>query len=209
VRALRPGDRASVVSFGLSMRFDEGLTDNLDRVTATIDGLSAAGSTSFYTTLYVVLRQVAASRPEPGVVRRPVVVVLTDGEDNASAVTSDDLIDQVRRAGVAVYPISIAASRADPEAGHRQQRETRVLSDHEYTLKAIARESGGMAYFPAHLPDLESVYGQVAAEVSAQYSLAYVPPSAPPRGSFRRLLVRVVSRVDVRPRTRAGYTAWQ
>ena len=205
LRALRPADRASVVAFGCSAQVVQTLTADRDAAEQAIAGVMAGGHTPLYTTLYVVLRQFASSSREQTEVRRPAIVVLTDGEDNASIVSGESLIDLVRQTGIAIYPISITSSRSSRQANEPRARKSKVLTDYEYALKALATESGGVAYFPDYLSDLDTVYGNVASEVATQYSMAYVPKLQPGIRIFKRLLVRVVTRAGLRPRTRQGY----
>jgi Ca-activated chloride channel family protein len=74
-------------------------------------------------------------------------------------------------------------------------------------MKTIALETGAQAFFPEKIQDLSGVFGRIAAELGAQYSLAYAPKNVRKDGRFRRVVVQILSRPDVRPRTRTGYFA--
>jgi VWFA-related protein len=158
-----------------------------------------------YTALYVALNQfqrLAAKSPD---VRRPAIVVLTDGQDTASLVEFDTVLERARRAGVAIYPISVMSAyegRAVVEDGGR-----RHSTEADYALKTLAKETGGRAYFPLALAELDGVYQAVASELSTQYALGYAPRGPRDDGAFHRITVNVTSRPDARLRTRAGYYA--
>ncbi len=119
-------------------------------------------------------------------------------------VSFDDLLEAAKRANVAVYAISIVskadATRFGSDGAHRFSTES------DYALRSLTQETGGRAFFPIELKDLNGIYGLIAEELSAQYSLAYAP-RVRTDGSFHRLFVRVLHRDDVRPRTRTGYYA--
>jgi hypothetical protein len=88
--------------------------------------------------------------------RRSAVVVLTDGADTASLTSYGDLLDEVRRSNVAIYPISF-----DPSPGAQagaNDGERRFLGPSEYGLGKLASETGGRAFFPRQLTDLAGVY---------------------------------------------------
>ena len=108
-----------------------------------------------------------------------------------------------RGMGVNVYAIGL---RPEP-VSKRRTRPRDSLSDADYSLKSLARETGARAFFPASVHDLNGVYQDIAEELEAQYSIAYAPANSQPDGRFRRIVVRVTADPDYRPRARAGYTA--
>jgi hypothetical protein len=107
---------------------------------------------------------------------------------------------------VAIYPISVVT--ASDALAVMQANGRRSLGTSDFELRQLAQESGGQAFFPLTLEELDGVYGAVADELSAQYALGYMPsPSrpSPPDGSFRRIQVRIPNYPEVRSRTRSGY----
>jgi len=205
VRVLRPIDRGEVIAFADGMQFLQPLTHDVGLLEHAIAGTKAGGYTSLFSTLYVVLKELARAGRGNSEVRRPAIVVLTDGADTASPVTYDDVVELIRRTGVAVYAISIASS--NPAGRPRADSKDRTLNPIDEDLKRLARESGGQAFFPLRLDELDQVYERVAKELSTQYSMAYVPKRPPHGGGFHKLLVQVISRGDAFPRTRLGYVA--
>ena len=71
----------------------------------------------------------------------------------------------------------------------------------------LAQETGAQSFFPLKIQELAGVYGQIATELSHQYALGYYSKNQRRDGAFRRVVVRVASRPEARPRTRTGYFA--
>jgi Ca-activated chloride channel family protein len=204
LKTFRPGDRAELVGFNSQTRVLAPFSADVTRVEAAVKQTVARGATALYTAVYVTLDQFMHARTEDGALRRPAIVLLTDGDDTASLIQFDDVLERARRAGVAIYTISILSpgetQDAQENAGGR-----RFLTESEYALKTLAKETGGRAFFPLRLSDLDGVYGTVATELSTQYAIGYVPAASRTDGAFHRVLVRVLSRPDARSRTRTGY----
>lgn len=201
LRTLKPGDRAQVVAFNSHTRILQSFTGDLGALQTAVRKTVPRGGTALYAALDVTLNQFM--RAKTADLRRPAIIVLTDGQDTSSLIQFDDVLERARRAGVAVYTISVVsaeeAQTAESEGGRR------FMSESDFALKTLAKETGGRAFFPLQVAELNGVYGAVASELSTQYAIGYAPPGAHADGAFRRVLVRVVSRPDARPRTRAGY----
>ena len=205
VRQLRPIDRATIVEFNSQVRTLQPLTSDHQALEAAIQQTKPRGGTLLYTALYVALHGMAGNGEDSGSLRRPAIVVLTDGEDNGSLVPYDDVLERVRQSGVAIYTISvISATEAEQikESGGR-----RFLAPTDYSLKEMAQESGGLSFFPLALSELSGVYTTVANELATQYALGYTPARPVRDGSYRHVVVRVVTHPGARPRTRSGYFA--
>ena len=74
-------------------------------------------------------------------------------------------------------------------------------------MRTLAQETGAQAYFPLQVFELKGIYASIAQELSSQYSLAYSPNNGRADGRFRKILVRIAARPDLKLRTRTGYTA--
>jgi Ca-activated chloride channel family protein len=203
LRKLRSGDRAAVVGFNDGVTVLRTLTSDHASLETALDGLQPTGATALHNAIYVALREFGQSAKQAGDVRRQAIAVFSDGQDTASLVPFDDVLEQARRAGVSVYTISLQS----PGAAARRGTARRYFSQSDYAMKTIAQETGAQAFFPERVQDLSGVFGQIAAELGAQYSLAYAPKNARKDGRFRRVVVQVLSRPDVRSRTRTGYFA--
>ena len=115
VRTLQPRDEVQVARFTRSLDVLQAPTADKDALVRAIAGIEAGGQTALYNALYVTLKDLGR---EPGrELARRAVVVLTDGEDTASMVSDEQLLELARRAGVVVYTIGMlpAASAAAPD----------------------------------------------------------------------------------------------
>jgi Ca-activated chloride channel family protein len=107
-------------------------------------------------------------------------------------------------AGIAIYTITLRSPylvRMAAASGHR------YFSESEYSMKALAQETGARSFFPAAISELSGVYGSIAQELASQYALGYTPKNPRRDGAFRRLTVRIADHPGAAPRTRAGYIA--
>lgn len=204
LKSLRAGDRGAVVSFDDSVSILQPLTSDAALLEKAVRSTAPHGSTALNNAVYIALKQFGQAARQEGDPRRQAIVVLSDGEDTSSLVSFDDVLGLARRMGVNVYTVGLQ-SRSDArqlveQGGHR------YFSESDYAMKTIARETGGQSFFPAPA-ELKGVYGAIATELANQYSIGYVPANGRADGHFRRVVVQVVTRPDLRPRTRMGYTA--
>ena len=206
VRTLRPQDRASLVEFRNTVRVSQAMTSDIPQVVAAIDGITASGGTSLYNALYVTLKDFQKLAGGDAGVRRRTIVVLSDGEDTGSLIGFDEVLDLARRSGVTIYTVALK-SESQILRQRAQQSGRRYFSQADYSMRALADETGARAFFPDRAGDLKAVYDTVAAELAAQYALGYVSRNPIRNGAFRRLVVRVTQLPGTRPRTRTGYFA--
>jgi Ca-activated chloride channel family protein len=200
--ALRPGDRASVVMFNNRINVSQAFSADIPAVTRAIQQATASGGTALYNAIYVTLKEFVRDSRRDDLIRRRAMVVLTDGEDTSSLLNFEELQEEARRDGVTIYTIGLRDDRL-PSAS----RERRYFSQSDYCLKTLANDTGALAFFPDRLVDLASAYEVIGHELAQQYALAYTSKNPVRNGAFRRLVVRVVNRPDMRPRTRPGYLA--
>ena len=202
LRTLRAGDRGAVVSFADQVQVIEPLTADRAKLEQAVNSTVPRGGTALNNALYVALRQFGGAARDDGPVRRRAVALLTDGEDTSSIVSFDDVMALARKAGVNIY--SIALQSAPPAAVAASRK---FLSPAQFSMKTLARETGGEAFFPEQISELQGVYGSIAQELSSQYAIGYTPSNGRADGRFRRIAVRVTSHPEMKPKTRAGYTA--
>jgi len=197
VHKLKSNDIAQVIDFDSRVEIRQGFTGNQGELDTAISQLAAGGSTSLHNAIYIALkelRKVRAVNEED--VRRQALIVFSDGEDTSSLVSFDEVLDLAKRSETSIYTIALRG--ADVQAkGFREA---------EFVMRTLAQETGGRAFFPAKIDDLNGVYTQIADELASQYTLGYT--SANPRrdGAWRRIVVQV-SRPNVTPRTKKGYYA--
>ena len=203
MKVLRPVDRGAVVTFADSVNIVQELTSDPAAIEAGINSTRAQGSTSLHNAVYVALKHFGKGAQTDGEVRRQAIAVLSDGQDTASLISFEDVMALARKVGVNIYTIGLK-SEYDVV---RAETDRKNISGADYSMRALAQETGGQAFFPQSVHDLKSVYDSIAGELSAQYSLGYSPSNARTDGRYRRIVVRLPSNPGFRPRARSGYTA--
>jgi VWFA-related protein len=203
---LSPGDRISVVEIKDTLRVVHPLDEDLEGARAAIRGMSARGGTALYNGLYMTLRDMmtkrrAAAAANADNVRRQAIVTFSDGEDTASLLSFDDVLDTAKQAGVAIYTIALRA----PELRDLSPNSKRYFSNSDFAMKELARESGALSFFPTDIRDLAGVYQQIATELANQYAIGYSSKNPKRDGSYRHVVVKVMDHPGAQTRTRAGY----
>jgi Ca-activated chloride channel homolog len=206
LKTMKAGDRGAVVAFADGVDVLQTLTTDRLALEQAVRRTVARGATSLHNAIYIALKQFGrGSQPEGGPVRRQAVAVLSDGEDTSSLVTFEDVLAVARKSGVSVYPIALQSKYAASRLVSTGQR--RYFSESEYSMRTLAQETGAQAFFPLQIYELKGIYAAIAQELSSQYSIAYAPANTRADGRFRKIVVRVDTRPELRLRTRTGYTA--
>ena len=193
VATLRPDDDVRIVAFNDRVSVLQELTSDRAALGRAIDAMATGGATALYNALYSTFRSLpapdAGGRP-----RRRVVVLVSDGEDTASLVWEEQVLELVRRREATVHVIAL---RAESDASNRSARLLRLLSG----------ESGGEVHHPGSIRDLDSVYARIGDELRSQYTVGYVSSNPAQDGTWRRIELRVRGRKDLQVRHRTGYYA--
>ncbi len=198
---LRPGDRVSIVDIKDTVKILHALDDDPGGADTAIRGTVARGGTALYNGLYMTLKEMVKQRRQNGDVRRQAIAVLSDGQDTASLIAFDDVMDVAKQTGIAIYTITLKSP-----SGERPGRSgSRYFSQSEFGMKSLAQETGARAFFPASIAELAGVYGTIAEELASQYALGYTSKNPKRDGAFRRVVVRVEDHPGARTRTRTGY----
>jgi Ca-activated chloride channel homolog len=182
----------TLVDFDTEVRVARYSQSEFGRLVERIRSRKVDGNTALWDAIGVYLD--GASR-ETG---RKILVLYTDGGDNASSLTFSDLTDLLKASDVTVHAIGLVENQSSS-----------VRLDLRARLMRIAELTGGQAFFPSSMKDLGVVYGKVAAEIDAQYSMGYVSTNTKTDGSWRKVEIRVTrpGLKDVKVRTRQGYYA--
>lgn len=202
MNALRPGDRGAVVGFNQNLKVMQPLTGDHQAIERAIKQASPAGATSLRNTLYVALKELALPAPATtDDIRRQTFVLLSDGEDNASMVSYEELLSVARNSGVNLYTIVVRPM-------DKKNPVKKIGSESDFEMRRLAEETGGTAFFSNSVEQLKHAYAAIAAELAAKYSLAYSSGNAAAaRQQFHRVEVQVLGKKDFRVRARSGYTA--
>jgi len=188
---LHSEDQASVVEFNVATNVLQEMTGDRAALRVAVERIAAQGPTALYNALYTTLMRVPKPQQESEV-RRRAVVLLSDGEDTASLVWEEQVLEQARRREATVHVIALGAR----EGSNRSAA----------FLELLARESGGEIHRPESVGDLASVYARIGEELRSQYTIGYQSSSVQD-GRWRRIKVRVRARRDLQVRHRLGYYA--
>ena len=183
-QAIRPKDRVAFISFNARPRVEVRFTNHVDEVSAALKGLKAQFSTALYDSLVFALHYF------DGMKGQRALLLLSDGEDEASQFDLDGTLEVARRAGVTVYVIGLKEVSRDRSA--------------RKVLKRFAEETGGRAFFLEDLAELPGIYRSIQEELRSQYLLTYQSTSTKDSSEFRRIKVSVAQK-GVEVRTMAGY----
>jgi Ca-activated chloride channel family protein len=153
---------------------------------------SAEGETALWDAVGVYLDTAARQAG------RKVLLLYTDGGDNASSLTFRDLQDLLKASDVTVEAIGLMQHQRQDSVAELRQR-----------LQALAEMTGGQAFFPLSAADLDKAYAQVAAEIDAQYTLGYQSSHAQTDGKWRKVEIKVTrpGLTGIKVRARQGYFA--
>jgi Ca-activated chloride channel family protein len=196
VKASNPQDETFVINFSDEAYLDQDFTSELGRLQAGLAHLSLSGGTALYDTVVTAADKMEQSAKRP----RKVLIVITDGNDNASKLALDDAIHRVQDLqGPIIYSIGLMF---DSDNGRLESRHAR------HDLEALSKETGGIAFFPSSLKDVDSVAAEVARDIRNQYAVAY-RPARTPRSGYHTVKVEASSagHSKLTVHTRAGYFA--
>jgi Ca-activated chloride channel family protein len=182
----------TLVDFDTEVRVARYSQSEFGRLVERIRSRKAGGYTALWDATGVYLD--GASRQEG----RKIMVLYTDGGDNGSSISFSDLIDLLKASDVTVHAI-----------GFLENQPSSARMDQRLRLQQIAEVTGGRAFFPSSLRELDGVYARIAAEIDAQYSLGYVSTETRTDGAWRKVEIKVTrpGLKDLRVRTRPGYFA--
>jgi len=200
VKTLNSRDLAQVVQFNDRRTVLQDYTADHTLLEPAIRRTEASGPTALHNALYVSLKELDKQKGSSRELRRRAIVLLSDGEDTASLVTDDQVMELARKSEIAIYSISLRPNRS-------QDRNRLAFSQAEHLLTTLSQETGGQVHFPNSLSELDSVYARVAEELRTQYTLGYVSSNKRRDGKWRRIVVRVPERDDLQVRHKIGYYA--
>jgi VWFA-related protein len=189
--ASNPGDELFVINFADRPRLDVPFTRDRAVLERGIRRVDAIGGTA----MRDAVREAEQYLRDHGTRDRRALLIITDGNDNESAVSLDQVIQAAQQRDVVIYAVGLF-SHADQSKGARK------------ALDRLAERSGGMAYYPHSLDTVDAVARDVAHQIRNQYTLGYSPRNQLLDGSYRSIQVRVSGTERLYPRTRTGYRAF-
>lgn len=188
----RRKDQGMLVAFDSGVDLLQDFTDNAETLADAVRKLRAGGGTSLYDAIYLAIGEKVATKSG-----RKVLIVISDGDDNASKISMTETLEMAQKNDVAVYTIS---TNSTANFGTKEQRRG------DRTLKTFAEETGGRAFFPFKLQELAVSFADISQELRSQYTMAYIPTNRARDGSFRKIEVKPTKK-GYKVKARKGYYA--
>jgi len=179
----------TVVDFDTEVRSMRYSQNAFARLIERIRQKKASGFTALYDAIGTYLDGAASQQG------RKIMLVYTDGGDTRSSIQWHELLDLLKASDVTVYAIGMLEHQS--QSTKLQQR---------ITIQQMAETTGGQAFFPSTVKDLDKVYEKVLAEIRAQYTVGFHSTNEKTDGAWRKMEVKV-TRKDLRVRSRQGYFA--
>ena len=193
-------DETFIVTFNKRTELITDFTSDRHQLENSMLGLRADGETALFDAVGFALDQLKRARN-----RKKVLIVVTDGEDNASRLKFRELIERAEEEEAVIYTVGMFESSMGVLSSMMRDNDR----DAKAELKKLAEVTGASAHFPSDIDQCRSVMKEIAREVSQQYSLGYYPLNKARDGKWRRVQVRVVESASHKyvARTRSGYYA--
>jgi len=193
VRSSNPRDEVFIVNFNDEQYLDQDFTHDLLKLKEALEKIDARGGTALYDAVVASgdhLKQNAR-------LEKKVIFLVTDGEDNASSETLEQSVKQLQlEGGPSVYAIGILGDEDHPKRAKK-------------ALQIIAERTGGIAFFPKTLDEVDSISRTIANDIRNQYAIGYKPLSPKKAGEFRQIRVEAKAKGHSKlvVRTKSGYYA--
>jgi VWFA-related protein len=195
VEASNPNDEAFVVNFSDEAFIDQEFTSDVRKLRDGLSHIESRGGTALYDAVVASADKLAADAKRP----KQVLVIITDGEDNASTLNLEQTIRRVQQlSGPVIYSIGLLFG---DEMSHSEVRHARRA------LEMLSTETGGMAFFPKSLEQVDQIAAEVARDIRSQYTIGYHSSKPSSEPGFRRVQVDAseAGRGKLTVRTRTGY----
>jgi Ca-activated chloride channel homolog len=192
VRSSNPRDEVFVVNFNDEYYLDQDFTNDLLKLKEALEKIDARGGTALRDALVASAEHLKRDAR----LERKVLFVVTDGDDNASRDSLEDAVKQLQAEnGPSVYAIGILGDEEHPKRAR-------------HALEIIAQRTGGLAFFPSTLDQVDEISRQVAHDIRNQYTIGYKPTNPRASGGFRTIRVEArKGRGKLVVRTKSGYYA--
>ena len=187
-------DEAFLVDFSTEAFIDQDFTSDIAKLEQGLSYVKSSGGTAIYDAVVASADYLAKNAKRP----KQVLLIVTDGEDNASSATLEQAIRRIQDLdGPVIYSIGLLfGDTSKSEARHARR-----------VLETLSQETGGQAYFPRSLKEVDPIAKEVANDIRTQYTIAYHSTKAPQLGGYRQIHVEARDKgfSHLVVRTRSGY----
>jgi VWFA-related protein len=200
VKTSNSADEAFVVNFNDDYYLDtvHDFTSDIEEMKDALERIDARGSTALYDAVIGSLDHLKKGSKD-----KRVLLVVTDGVDNASRRTLENAVQEAQRSDAVIYSIGLFS---DDDLKHNRGE----MKKARRALTELSTATGGLAFFPENVEDTQAICAEIARDIRDQYTLAYYSTNAAQDGSFRNVQVEVLPQRGagkLSVRTRTGYYA--
>jgi Ca-activated chloride channel family protein len=198
LRTANPEDEFSLVEFSDGARLTQGFTDRMDKIQNQMMFIQARGQTALLDAVILSLEEMRHAKHS-----RKVLLIISDGGDNASRYTVRDVKSRLREADVQVYSIGIMEPFSFRNRTPEEMQGAGLLDD-------LARQTGGRLFEADDINDLPTIAFKIGTALRNQYVLGYVPTAEKRDGKYHRVQVKIARLKGMPPlhaSFRAGYLA--
>jgi VWFA-related protein len=195
IQASNPQDEAFVVNFSDEAFIDQEFTSDVNKLRDGLGHIESRGGTALYDAVVASADKLVADGKRP----KQVLIIITDGEDNASTLSLEQTIRRVQQlSGPVIYSIGLLFG---DEMTHSEVRHARRA------LEMLSGETGGAAYFPKSIEQIDEIAAEVARDIRSQYTIGYhsTKPSSEPGFRHVEVKVQAAGKGKMEVRTRTGY----
>jgi Ca-activated chloride channel homolog len=195
VKLSNPEDEAFLVDFSWEAFIDQDFTSNIGKLQEGLGYIKSSGGTAIYDALVASADYLAKNAKHP----KQVLLIVTDGEDNASSATLEQAIRRIQDLdGPVIYSVGLLFGE---DTDKRESRHARRV------LETLSEQTGGAAYFPRSVKEVDEIAAQVAQDIRTQYTIAYHSTKSPTLGGYREVHVDAKAKGfgKLSVRTRTGY----
>ena len=189
VRSSNKDDQIFIVNFSDEPILDQDFTSDIKKLQAALEHVEARGGTALYDAIVAATDYLVKSP-----LQRKVLFLVTDGEDDASQQTLEEAVHRVQQEnGPVIYAIGLLGEEKNRKA--------------KRALETFALRTGGIAFFPPTLTDVDEISSSVAHDIRNQYTISYNPTTPKSVGGYRTIRVEAHARPykKLSVRTRTGY----
>jgi Ca-activated chloride channel homolog len=192
VRESNPQDEVFIVNFNDDAYLDVPFTSDIRKMEQGLARIDSRGGTAMRDALNMSLDYIHADAKKD----KKVLLIITDGNDNASNVSLEKVVNRANRSDTLIYAIGLFS-----------EEEKREASKARRALNELTTATGGLAFYPKEVAEVQALATQVAHDIRNQYTIAYSPSIQALDGSYRQIKVTVDAPGKPTVRTRSGYYA--
>ena len=192
VRESNPQDEVFIVNFNDEAYLDVPFTNDIHKMEQGLARIDSRGGTAMRDAVSMSLDYITKEAKKD----KKVLLIITDGADNASGISLEKVVARANQSDTLVYAIGLFT-----------EEEKREASKAKRALNELTTATGGLAFYPKEVSDVQSLAVEVAHDIRNQYTIAYTPTIQALDGSYRQIKVTVEAPGKPTVRTRSGYYA--